>query len=77
MAHTAIKTIWKSTAIPQEVHDDGKMVAAMEKRPLGDILGEILQPVLKQRLKAGIKKTHGLDLQLKRQATARLNGGRK
>lgn len=62
------KTVWKSAAIPREVHQDALTVSALEVRHMGDVLGEILAPILRQRLKAALRKNYGVDLKLKRQA---------
>lgn len=68
------KTIWKSTAIPSEVHQDASTVASLEQRHMGEIIGEILAPVLRQRLSAALRKNFGVDPKFKRQGN---NGNRK
>ena len=73
-----VKTVWKNTALPHDVHEYGKWVALADKRPLGEILGDILRPVLKERYDAIQKKImRSGGLQLKRQPVPVRNGGRK
>lgn len=78
MAYSTPKTVWKSTAIPDDVHEYGKFVAITDKKPLGELLGDILRPVLKERYNAALKKAaRNGGIQLKRQAAAINRKGRE
>ena len=71
MAYSTPKTVWKSTAIPDDVHEYGKFVAITDKKPLGELLGDILRPVLNERYNAALKKAaRNGGIQLKRQTVA-------
>lgn len=76
MASTTQKTIWRTTNIPQDVHDDAALIASAERIAIGDLLAELLRPILRQRLAKSMSKRLGVDLKLKRQGATRIGGGK-